>query len=50
MEENEPGKMTYSCIMMENLKDFVQKMLDFDGYIIGYNQIYFDNPVSVYNA
>jgi hypothetical protein len=25
-------------------------MLDFDGYIIGYNQIYFDNPVSVYNA
>ncbi|GHV23347.1 hypothetical protein FACS189428_6740 [Clostridia bacterium] len=25
-------------------------MLNFDGYIVGFNQIYFDNPVSVYNA
>ncbi len=50
MEEFEPGKMTYSCIMKENLEGFVQKMLNFDGYIIGYNQIYFDNPVSVYNV
>lgn len=50
MEETEAWKMTYSCIMMEDLKDFVQKMIDFDWYIIGYNQIYFDNPVSVYNA
>ena len=50
MEETEAWKMEYSCIMMEDLKDFVQKMIDFDWYIIGYNQIYFDNPVSVYNA
>lgn len=50
MEEKEPGKMEYSCIMKEDLKDFVHKMLDFDWYIIGYNQVYFDNPVSVYNA
>lgn len=50
MEEKEPGKMKYSCIMKEDLKDFVHKMLDFDWYIIGYNQVYFDNPVSVYNA
>ena len=50
MEEVEAGKMEYSCIMMENLKDFVQKLIDFDGYIIWYNQIYFDNPVSVYNV
>jgi hypothetical protein len=50
MEELEPGKMTYACIMKENLEEFVQKMLNFDGYIIGYNQIYFDNPVSVYNV
>jgi len=50
MEELEPGKMTYSCIMKEDLLRFVQKMLDFDGYIIWFNQIYFDNPVSVYNA
>ena len=50
MEELEPGKMTYSCIMKEDLQQFVQKLLDFDWYIIWYNQIYFDNPVSVYNA
>ena len=50
MEEVEAGKMQYSCIMMEDLKEFVQKLIDFDGYIIWYNQIYFDNPVSVYNV
>lgn len=50
LEELEPGKMTYSCIMKENLPKFVQKLLDFDGYIVWYNQIYFDNPVSIYNA
>lgn len=50
LEETEPWKMQYNCIMMENLKEFVQKMIDFDWYIIGYNQVYFDNPVSVYNA
>ncbi len=50
MEESEPWKMTYSCIMKDGLADFVQKMLDFDGYIIWFNQIYFDNPVSIYNV
>lgn len=50
MEEVEKGKMKYFCIMKEDLKEFVQKMLDFDGYIVWFNQIYFDNPVSVYNA
>ena len=50
MEETQQGKMKYSCIMKEDLKDFVQKMIDFDWYIIWFNQIYFDNPVSVYNA
>ena len=50
MEESEPWKMKYSCIMKEDLNDFVQKMLDFDWYIVGFNQIYFDNPVCVYNA
>lgn len=50
LEESSAWKMTYSCIMMEDLPSFVQKMIDFDWYIIGYNQIYFDNPVSAYNA
>jgi len=44
------NKMTYEYIDQEGLKDFVQKMLDFDGYIIGFNSIAFDNIVSVYNV
>lgn len=43
-------KMEYQCIMQEDLKGFVDKMLAFDGYIVGFNQIWFDNPVSVWNA
>ena len=50
LEEIEPGKMEYSCIMKSDLKEFVQKLIDFDGYVIWFNQIYFDNPVSAYNA
>jgi hypothetical protein len=50
MEETENGKMKYHCIMPEDVPAFVERMLNFDGYIVGFNQIYFDNPVSVYNA
>lgn len=42
--------MTYEYIDQEGLKKFVQKMLDFDGYIVGFNSIAFDNIVSVYNV
>ena len=49
MEEDGDGKMQYDCILQENLNDFVEKMLNFDGYIVGFNQIYFDNPVCIYN-
>lgn len=44
------NKMTYEYIDQEWLKDFVQKMLDFDWYIVGFNSIAFDNIVSVYNV
>jgi len=50
MEEVQPWKMVYSCIMEEDLKWFVDKLINFDWYVIWFNQIYFDNPVSVYNA
>jgi len=50
MEPNEQGKMTYEYIDIDNLDDFVQKMLDFDGYIVGYNNIWFDNPVCISNT
>ncbi|MCX6823943.1 MAG: ribonuclease H-like domain-containing protein [candidate division SR1 bacterium] len=44
------NKMTYEYVDQEGLKAFVQKMLDFDGYIVGFNSIAFDNMVSVYNV
>lgn len=44
------NKMSYEYVDKEWLKDFVQKMLDFDWYIIGFNSIAFDNMVSVYNV
>lgn len=43
-------KMEYRCILQEDLKAFVDEMLAFDGYIVGFNQIWFDNPVSAWNA
>ena len=48
-EEIEPGKGKYECILKEDLEKFVEKMLNFDGYIVGFNQIFFDNPVCIYN-
>ena len=44
------NKMTYEYVDQKGLNDFVQKMLDFDGYIVGFNSIAFDNIVSVYNV
>ncbi len=50
MEPNAQNKMTYEYIDEDKLGEFVQKMLDFDGYIVWYNNIYFDNPVCIYNV
>lgn len=47
--EPQASKMEYTAIMKEDLKAFVDKMLNFDGYIVGFNQIWFDNPVVCYN-
>jgi len=44
------NKMTYEYVDQEWLQAFVQKMLDFDWYIVGFNSIAFDNMVSVYNV
>ena len=44
------NKMTYEYIDQEWLEAFVQKMLDFDGYIVGFNNIFFDNPICIYNT
>jgi hypothetical protein len=42
--------MEYEYISQDNLADFVQKMIDFDWHIVWYNNIWFDNPVCVYNC
>ncbi len=46
----EGNKMEYKYIGKEDLDEFVQMMINFDGYIIGYNNIRFDNPVCIYNS
>lgn len=50
MHTTSSNKMTYEYIDPAGIKAFVQKMLDFDWYIVGFNSIAFDNIVSVYNA
>lgn len=44
------GKITYEYIDKDNVEAFVDKMLHFNGYIIGYNNIFFDNPVIIHNT
>ncbi len=44
------GKGTYRYIEHDNLYKFLQFMVEFDGYIIWFNSLVFDNPVTVYSA
>ncbi len=46
----EPWKWVYKYIWPEAIDAFVDYMLAFDGYIVWFNNIRFDNPVSVYNT
>lgn len=46
----ENNKMQYDYIDQDNLAEFVQRMIDFDWYIVWYNNIWFDNAVCVYNC
>jgi len=50
MQPWEWNKMNYSYVGKDKLDKFVKMLLDFDGYIIGFNSIAFDNPVCVYNV
>lgn len=45
-----PGKGAYRFVGPDAIQKFVDFMLSFDGYIVGYNNLWFDNPVSVYNS
>ncbi len=48
--ENHSNNLKFRFISEKNLKKFVEFLLNFDWYIIGYNQISFDNPVIIYNT
>jgi len=43
-------KPKYKYISQANLDKFVKYLLDYDGYIVWYNNVWFDNPVIVYNS
>lgn len=43
-------KGSYRYVDGDNLAKFLQFMIDFDGYIIGFNSLAFDNPVTTYSA
>jgi len=43
-------KPKYKYISPERLDKFVEYLANYDGYIVGYNNIWFDNPVVVYNS
>lgn len=44
------GKLQYKYIDRTNMKKFCDYLIDYDGWIIGYNQIGFDNPVLIHNV
>jgi len=50
MEPGPNNKMKYNYIDQAKLPAFVEKLLNFDGYVIGFNSIAFDNPVVIYNV
>lgn len=49
-DEDHSDKFKYRYISKDRIKWFVDFLLDFDGFIIWYNNIHFDNPVVVYNT
>jgi len=40
----------YKYVSRQNLDKFVKYLIEYNGYIVGYNNISFDNPVIVYNS
>jgi uncharacterized protein YprB with RNaseH-like and TPR domain len=48
--ENHSKNLKFKFISENSLKKFVNFLIDFDWYIVGFNNIYFDNPVIIYNT
>lgn len=49
LSSDDEKKNWYKYISTNNLTKFVDFLINFDGYIVWYNNIYFDNPVVCYN-
>jgi hypothetical protein len=50
MQPQKDNTMSYEYIDKEHLWKFVKKLLEFDWYIVWFNNIWFDNPVCIYNV
>lgn len=48
MLDSSSGK--YKLVEEESAQKFADYLLKFDGWIVGFNQIGFDNPVMLYNT
>lgn len=50
MQPQKDNTMSYEYIDKDHLWKFVKKLLEFDWYIVWFNNLWFDNPVCIYNA
>jgi len=48
--DDHSSSIKYRFVSQQSLKKFVDFLLDFDGWVVGFNNIAFDNPVVVYAA
>ena len=49
-DEDNSEKLQYRYIDRDAMQRYADYLLDFDGWIVGYNQIGFDNPVLIHNV
>jgi RNase_H superfamily len=49
-DEIAPESLPYKYIDRESMQKYCDYLLAYDGYIVGYNQIWFDNAVLVHNV
>jgi hypothetical protein len=47
---NHAEKLIYQYVDRDGLRNFAQQLLDYPGRIVGFNQISFDNPITMQQA
>jgi uncharacterized protein YprB with RNaseH-like and TPR domain len=48
--EDHTEKLSYQYIDRDGLRAFAQQLLDYPGWVVGFNQISFDNPITMLQA